>query len=94
MGNKFRPLSSLPKARPKPRAEAEGLPVPLIFDHKDRQARMRSAASSVSDRHRIAGWVVPSWKAGGSVAEQYLRGFYRVKCRVQVGDTGYGGVPG
>ena len=55
---------------------------------------MRSAARSVSDRHRIADWVVPSWKAGGSVAEQCLRGFSRAWCRVQVGDTGYGGVSG
>ena len=55
---------------------------------------MRSAASSLSDRQRIAGWVVPSWKAGGSVAEQCLRGFSRVGRRVQVGDTGYGCVPG
>ena len=85
-----RPLSSVPKARPKPRAAAEGLA--CSFFQKDRQARKRSAARSMSDRHRIAGWVVPSVKADDSVAEQCLRGFSRVMCRVQVGDTGYWGL--
>ena len=42
----------------------------LFLFQKDRQARKRSAARSMSDRHRIAGWVVPSVKADGSVAEQ------------------------
>ena len=68
-----RPLSSVPKARPKPKAAAEGLA--CSFCQKDRQARKRSAARSMSDRHRIADWVVPSVKADDSVAEQYLRGF-------------------
>lgn len=47
----------------------------------------------MSDRHRIAGWIVPPQEAGDSVAEQYLRGFFREKYRVQVRDTGYGVVP-
>ena len=55
----------------------------LFLFSKDRQARKRSAARSMSDRHRIAGWVVPSVKADDSVAEQCLRGFSGVMCRVQ-----------
>lgn len=77
-----RPLSSVPKARPKPKAAAEGLA--CSFFKRTGKALKRSAARSMSDRHRIAGWVVPPSEADDSVAEQYLRGFFRVMCRVQV----------
>ena len=80
------------KGTTKPKAAAEGLA--CSFFQKDKQARKRSAARSMSDRHRIAGWVVPSVKADDSVAEQCLRGFSRVMCRVQVEDTGYEGLCG
>ena len=53
---------------------------------------MLGAASSVSIKTRIAGWVVPLKEADDSVAEQYLRGFSRERSGVQVGDTVCGGL--